>query len=186
MLGTQTAVVTGPAGEEIHCDKYGRVKVQFHWDREGQADDKTSCWLRVASGWAGNALGAVAIPRVGMEVLVDFLEGDPDQPLVSGCLYHAEHLPPYELPAHKTRTLFKSNSSPGGSGYNELRIEDRKGQEIHLKAGQKLVIEAGQELTLAAFISPPRRKLGPPTSMGNRQRHKRLYMKHLASHPRAD
>ncbi|MCP1654539.1 type VI secretion system tip protein TssI/VgrG, partial [Pseudomonas citronellolis] len=135
VLGTQTAVVTGPAGEEIHCDKYGRVKVQFHWDREGQADDKTSCWLRVASGWAGNALGAVAIPRVGMEVLVDFLEGDPDQPLVSGCLYHAEHLPPYELPAHKTRTLFKSNSSPGGSGYNELRIEDRKGQEqIYLHA----------------------------------------------------
>ena len=149
VLGTQTAVVTGPAGEEIHCDKYGRVKVQFHWDREGQADDKTSCWLRVASGWAGNALGAVAIPRVGMEVLVDFLEGDPDQPLVSGCLYHAEHLPPYELPAHKTRTLFKSNSSPGGSGYNELRIEDRKGQEqifIHAQRDWDENIEHDQKI----------------------------------------
>ena len=86
VLGSQTAVVTGPPGEEIHCDRYGRVRVQFHWDREGQGDDKNSCWLRVASGWAGNGYGGLVIPRVGMEVLVDFLEGDPDQPLVSGCL----------------------------------------------------------------------------------------------------
>ncbi|MDV6943254.1 type VI secretion system tip protein VgrG, partial [Pseudomonas aeruginosa] len=85
VLGSQTAVVTGPPGEEIHCDRYGRVRVQFHWDREGQGDDKSSCWLRVASGWAGNGYGGIVIPRVGMEVLVDFLEGDPDQPLVSGC-----------------------------------------------------------------------------------------------------
>ncbi|HCF2594758.1 TPA: type VI secretion system tip protein VgrG, partial [Pseudomonas aeruginosa] len=98
--GTQSAVVTGPKGEEIHCDRYGRVKVQFHWDREGQADEQTSCWLRVASGWAGKGYGAIAIPRVGMEVLVTFLEGDPDQPLVSGCLFHKEHPVPYELPAH--------------------------------------------------------------------------------------
>ncbi|MBN0274147.1 type VI secretion system tip protein VgrG, partial [Pseudomonas aeruginosa] len=84
---SQTAVVTGPPGEEIHCDRYGRVRVQFHWDREGQGDDKSSCWLRVASGWAGNGYGGIVIPRVGMEVLVDFLEGDPDQPLVSGCVY---------------------------------------------------------------------------------------------------
>uniref|UniRef100_UPI000480DE67 type VI secretion system tip protein TssI/VgrG n=1 Tax=Stutzerimonas azotifigens TaxID=291995 RepID=UPI000480DE67 len=95
LLGSQTAVVTGPAGEEIHCDEYGRVKVQFHWDREGEGDDKSSCWLRVSSSWAGNAYGGVAIPRVGMEVLVTFLEGDPDQPLVTGCLYHAEHPVPY-------------------------------------------------------------------------------------------
>ncbi|KRV81270.1 type IV secretion protein Rhs [Pseudomonas citronellolis] len=135
VLGSQTAVVTGPKGEEIHCDKYGRVKVQFHWDREGQADDKTSCWLRVASSWAGKQYGAIAIPRIGMEVLVTFLEGDPDQPLISGCLYHAEHLPAYELPANKTRSLFKTLSSPDGGGYNELRIEDRKGQEqIYLHA----------------------------------------------------
>jgi len=134
-LGSQTAVVTGPAGEEIHCDEYGRVKVQFHWDRHGQADDKTSCWLRVSSSWAGDRYGGIAIPRVGMEVLVTFLEGDPDQPLVTGCLYHAEHVIPYDLPANKTRTVFKTLSSPGGGGYNELRIEDRKGQEqIYLHA----------------------------------------------------
>jgi len=135
VLGSQTAVVTGPVGEEIHCDEYGRVRVQFHWDREGQADDKTSCWLRVSSSWAGDRYGGIAIPRVGMEVLVTFLEGDPDQPLVTGCLYHKEHQVPYDLPANKTRTVFKTLSSPGGGGYNELRIEDRKGAEqIYLHA----------------------------------------------------
>jgi len=135
VLGSQTAVITGPAGEEIHCDEYGRVKIQFHWDREGQADDKTSCWLRVSSSWAGDRYGGIAIPRVGMEVLVTFLEGDPDQPLVTGCLYHKEHQVPYDLPANKTRTVFKTLSSPGGGGYNELRIEDRKGAEqIYLHA----------------------------------------------------
>ncbi|MCQ4276803.1 type VI secretion system Vgr family protein [Stutzerimonas degradans] len=135
ILGSQTAVVTGPAGEEIHCDEYGRVRVQFHWDRAGQADDKTSCWLRVSSSWAGDRYGGIAIPRVGMEVLVTFLEGDPDQPLVTGCLYHKEHQVPYDLPANKTRTVFKTLSSPGGGGYNELRIEDRQGTEqIYLHA----------------------------------------------------
>ncbi|CEG54236.1 Rhs element Vgr protein [Stutzerimonas xanthomarina] len=135
VLGSQTAVVTGPAGEEIHCDEYGRVRVQFHWDREGLADDKTSCWLRVSSSWAGDRYGGITIPRVGMEVLVTFLEGDPDQPLVTGCLYHKEHQVPYDLPANKTRTVFKTLSSPGGGGYNELRIEDRKGAEqIYLHA----------------------------------------------------
>ncbi|SDU94849.1 type VI secretion system Vgr family protein [Pseudomonas sihuiensis] len=135
ILGSQSAVVTGPAGEEIHCDQYGRVKVQFFWDREGQADEKTSCWLRVSSSWAGDRYGAITIPRIGMEVLVTFLEGDPDQPLVTGCLYHAEHVVPYDLPANKTRSVFKTLSSPGGGGYNELRIEDRKGAEqIYLHA----------------------------------------------------
>ena len=135
ILGSQSAVVTGPAGEEIHCDEYGRVKVQFFWDREGKADEHTSCWLRVSSGWAGDRYGGVAIPRIGMEVLVTFLEGDPDHPLVTGCLYHKEHQVPYDLPANKTRTVFKTLSSPGGGGYNELRIEDRKGAEqIYLHA----------------------------------------------------
>lgn len=129
ILGSQTAVVTGPAGEEIHCDEYGRVKVQFHWDREGQADEHSSCWLRVAQGWAGDRYGSLVIPRIGMEVLVTFLEGDPDQPLVTGCLYHKEHEVPYALPEHKTRTVFKSDSSVAGEGCNELRIEDRKGHE---------------------------------------------------------
>lgn len=129
VLGSQTAVVTGPKGEEIHCDQYGRVKVQFFWDREGLSDDKTSCWLRVSSGWAGDRYGGIAIPRIGMEVLVTFLEGDPDQPLISGCLYHKENQVPYPLPANKTRTVFKTLSSPGGGGFNELRIEDKKGAE---------------------------------------------------------
>lgn len=135
LLGAQTAVVTGPSGEEIHCDALGRVKVQFHWDRQGQADERTSCWLRVASGWAGAGYGALSVPRIGMEVLVGFLEGDPDQPLVIGCLHHAEHRPPLELPRDRTCSTFKSLSSPGGNGYNELRLEDRQGQEeIHLHA----------------------------------------------------
>ena len=149
VLGSQTAVVTGPAGEEIHCDEYGRVKAQFHWDRHGQADDKTSCWLRVSSSWAGDRYGGIAIPRVGMEVLVTFLEGDPDQPLVTGCLYHKEHQVPYDLPANKTRTVFKTLSSPGGGGYNELRIEDRKGAEqiyIHAQRDWDENIEHDQKI----------------------------------------
>ncbi|MBC9248647.1 type IV secretion protein Rhs [Pseudomonas alcaligenes] len=151
VLGSQTAVVTGPKGEEIHCDQYGRVKVQFHWDRHGQADDKTSCWLRVASSWAGDRYGGIAIPRVGMEVLVTFLEGDPDQPLVTGCLYHAEHVVPYDLPANKTRSVFKTLSSPGGGGYNELRIEDRKGQEqiyIHAQKDWDENVEHDQKIRI--------------------------------------
>ncbi|MCJ0975669.1 type VI secretion system tip protein VgrG [Pseudomonas sp. PS1] len=149
VLGSQSAVVTGPAGEEIHCDEYGRVKVQFHWDREGQADDKTSCWLRVSSSWAGDRYGGIAIPRVGMEVLVTFLEGDPDQPLVTGCLYHKEHVVPYDLPANKTRSVFKTLSSPGGGGYNELRIEDRKGVEqiyVHAQRDWDENIEHDQKI----------------------------------------
>ncbi|WP_122316822.1 type VI secretion system tip protein TssI/VgrG, partial [Pseudomonas cichorii] len=129
ILGSQTAKVTGPQGQEIHCDAHGRIKVQFHWDRDGQHDAHSSGWLRVSSSWAGKRYGAVTLPRVGMEVLVTFLEGDPDQPLVTGCLYHAEHIPPYSLPEHRTRSVFKTLSSPGGAGYNELRIEDRKDQE---------------------------------------------------------
>ena len=149
VLGSQTAVVTGPAGEEIHCDQYGRVKVQFHWDREGQADDKTSCWMRVSSGWAGDRYGGIAIPRIGMEVLITFLEGDPDQPLISGCLYHKENQVPYPLPANKTRTVFKTLSSPGGGGFNELRIEDKKGAEqifIHAQKDWDENIEHDQKI----------------------------------------
>ncbi|RMQ42170.1 Rhs element Vgr protein [Pseudomonas cichorii] len=151
VLGSQTAMVTGPKGEEIHCDQYGRVKVQFHWDREGLADDKTSCWLRVSSGWAGDGYGAIAIPRIGMEVLVSFFEGDPDQPMVSGCLYHKENQVPYALPANKTRTVFKTLSSPGGGGYNELRIEDKKGAEqifIHAQRDWDENIEHDQKIRI--------------------------------------
>ena len=149
ILGSQSAVVTGPKGEEIHCDQYGRVKVQFHWDREGQADDKTSCWLRVSSAWAGAHYGGIAIPRIGMEVLVTFLEGDPDQPLINGCLYHKENVVPYPLPANKTRSTFKTLSSPGGKGYNEFRIEDKKGVEqiyIHAQRDWDENIEHDQKI----------------------------------------
>jgi type VI secretion system secreted protein VgrG len=135
VLGSQTAMVTGPKGEEIHCDQYGRVKAQFFWDREGCHDDKSSCWLRVSSNWAGNAHGGVTIPRVGMEVLISFLEGDPDQPVISGCLTNSANPVPYELPAHKTRSVFRSRSTPDSGGFNELHLEDRAGQElIYLRA----------------------------------------------------
>ena len=151
ILGSQSAVVTGPAGEEIHCDQYGRIKVQFFWDRIGAADDKTSCWLRVSSSWAGDRYGAIAIPRIGMEVLVTFLEGDPDQPLVSGCLHHAAHEVPYDLPANKTRSVFKTLSSPGAGGYNEVRIEDKKGEEqiyIHAERDWDENIEHDQKIRI--------------------------------------
>jgi type VI secretion system VgrG family protein len=148
-LGSQTAFVTGPTGEEIHCDEYGRVKVQFHWDRDGQVNDNSSCWLRVATGWAGNAYGGIAIPRVGMEVLVTFMEGDPDQPLITGCLFHKENVVPYDLPANKTRSTFKTLSSPGGKGYNEFRIEDKKGAEqifLHAQRDWEENIEHDQKI----------------------------------------
>ncbi len=129
VLGSQHAVVTGPVGEEVHCDEFGRVKVQFFWDRSGQHDDSSSCWLRVATGWAHDQYGTSMIPRVGMEVVVGYFEGDPDQPYVQACLPNAATRPPVNLPAQKTQTLLRTRSSPGGDGYNELRIEDRKGQE---------------------------------------------------------
>ncbi|MFZ5960790.1 type VI secretion system tip protein TssI/VgrG [Pseudomonas knackmussii] len=145
-LSTQTAFVTGPAGEEIHCDEHGRVKVQFRWDRDGKGDDTSSCWLRVAQASAGNRYGAMAIPRVGMEVRVEFLDDDIDKPMVSGCLYHGENQPPYPMPANKTRTLFKTLSSPGGNGSNELRIEDKAGQEqIHVHAQRDLEFLVGND-----------------------------------------
>lgn len=127
--GVQTAVVVGPAGEEIYCDKYGRVKVHFHWDRLGKKDDKDSCWIRCAQSIAGKNWGAMTIPRIGQEVVVTYLEGDPDRPLITGIVYNATQMPAYELPGEKTKTVFKSNSSPGGDGYNELRFEDKAGNE---------------------------------------------------------
>ena len=129
MHGPQTAIVTGPAGEEIHTDKYGRVKVQFHWDREGQGDENTSCWIRVSQNWAGKRWGAMFIPRIGTEVIVDFLEGDPDQPIITGRVYNAATMPPYGLPGEKTKSTIKTSSSKGGQGFNELRFEDKKGEE---------------------------------------------------------
>ncbi len=143
----QTAIVTGPAGEEIHTDCYGRVKVHFFWDREGSWDANSSCWLRVSQGWAGPGYGSITIPRVGQEVIVGFLEGDPDRPVVTGRVYNPDNPPPYELPAHKTRTVFRSMSTPGGEGprgFNELRIEDKAGEEeifIHAEKDMNLHVK---------------------------------------------
>jgi type VI secretion system secreted protein VgrG len=146
--GTHTAVVVGPAGEEIFTDKYGRVKVQFHWDREGQLDIDSSCWVRVASSWAGKAWGAVHIPRVGQEVVVAFEEGDPNQPIIIGSVYNANNMPPYSLPDHKTQSGIKSRSTPNGTGYNELRFEDEKGgEQIVVHAERDLLTTVGNDRT---------------------------------------
>ena len=135
VLVSQTARVTGPVGEEIFCDEYGRVKVEFHWDRAELGSDKSSCWLRVSSSWAGEGFGAVTIPRIGMEVVVTYLEGNPDLPLITGCVPNKVMPVPYPLPANKTKTVLRSHSSPASGGYNELSIEDRAGQElIYLRA----------------------------------------------------
>jgi len=139
--GSQTAVVTGPAGEEIYTDKYGRVKVHFYWDREGKSDDTASCWVRVAQLWAGASWGAMFIPRIGHEVIVDFLEGDPDRPIITGRVYNGDNMPPYPLDAEKTKSTVKSNSSKGGGGSNEYRFEDKKGsEEIYQHAQKDLTI----------------------------------------------
>ncbi|MEM6825686.1 MAG: type VI secretion system tip protein TssI/VgrG, partial [Pseudomonadota bacterium] len=128
VTGIQTATVVGPGGE-IHTDQYGRVKVKFHWDREGKADGGDSCWVRVATPWAGKNWGMIHIPRMGQEVVVDFEEGDPDRPIIVGMLYNASNMPPYPLDADKTKSGIKTNSSEGGGGFNELVFEDKKGAE---------------------------------------------------------
>lgn len=135
MRGSQTATVTGPKGQEIYVDKHGRVKVQFHWDRYGKKDENTSCWIRVSYPWASKGFGFQSHPRIGDEVIVDFLEGDPDRPIITGAVYNGSNPTPYTLPDHKTKSTMKSNSSIGGGGYNEFRFEDLKGdEEVYLQA----------------------------------------------------
>ncbi len=135
--GSQTAVVVGKSGEEIWVDKYGRVKVQFVWDREGKADENSSCWMRVGQFWAGKQWGAIYTPRIGQEVIVTFLEGDPDRPLITGSVYNADQMPPYTLPDEQTKSTIKSMSSKGGGGFNEFRFEDKKGSEQIFMHGEK-------------------------------------------------
>jgi type VI secretion system secreted protein VgrG len=127
--GAQTAIVVGKSGEEIWTDKYGRVKVQFHWDQLGKNDENSSCWIRVAHGWAGKGWGQMYLPRIGQEVVVSFLDGDPDRPLITGSVYNAEQTVPYTLPDNQTQSTTKSNVSKGGGGYNEIRFEDKKDSE---------------------------------------------------------
>ena len=135
--GPQTAIVVGKKGEEIDTDEFGRVKVQFHWDRYGKVDENSSCWVRVSQPSAGKSWGAISLPRIGQEVIVEFLEGDPDHPIITGRVYNAKAKVPYELPANKTMSTFKSNSSKGGAGFNELRFEDKKGEEQIFIHGEK-------------------------------------------------
>lgn len=135
--GPTTAIVTGPSGEEIHTDKHGRIKIKFPWDRLNPTDDTSSCWARVAQSWAGPGWGAMFIPRIGMEVVVEFLEGNPDRPLVTGCVYNALSPPPFALPDNKTKTTLKSQSSPDKEGFNELTFEDLAGSEQIIIHAQK-------------------------------------------------
>ena len=151
--GPQTAVVVGPAGEEIYTDEYGRVKVQFFWDRYGKKDENSSCWIRVSHPWAGEKWGFIHIPRIGQEVIVDFIGGDPDYPMITGRVYNAEKMPPYDLPANKTASGIKSRSTKGGSptDFNEIRMEDKKGEEqlyIHAQKNHDTVVELDESRTV--------------------------------------
>ena len=163
--GVESAVVVGPKGEEIHTDEFGRVRVQCHWDRSADFSDKSSCWVRVSQGWAGSGFGMIAIPRIGQEVLVAFLGGNPDQPVVVGRLYNATSPTPYKLPDNKTVSGWKSDSTPGSNGYNEIKFEDARGREVvsiqaernlekvvkvdeHELTGKRRRIEVGERLEL--------------------------------------
>lgn len=150
--GPQIATVVGPPGEEIYCDEWGRVKVQFPWDRADKNNDHSSCWIRVTQGWAGATWGSMAIPRVGQELVISHLDGDPDQPIATGAAYRQTNLPPYELPKHKTRMTIKSRTHKG-EGFNELRFEDELGQEevfIHAQKDQNTVVKNNQTQSIGA------------------------------------
>jgi type VI secretion system secreted protein VgrG len=153
--GSQTALVVGPAGEEIYVDKYGRVKVQFYWDRQGKKNETSSCWMRVSSAWAGKKWGAIHIPRIGQEVIVDFLEGDPDLPIITGRVWNDDQMPPYDLPDNKTQSGIKSRSSKGGGTdtFNEIRMEDAKGKEllyVHAEKDKRVVVENNRTESVGA------------------------------------
>ena len=152
IYGTQTAVVVGKAGEEIWTDQYGRIKVQFHWDQRGKKDENSSCWIRVAQGWAGTGYGSFFLPRIGHEVIVTFLDGDPDRPLVTGGVYNATQTVPYALPANQTRSVIRTNSSKGGGGSNEIRLEDKKDAEelyLHAQKDMTTLVENDRKSTVA-------------------------------------
>jgi type VI secretion system secreted protein VgrG len=151
--GPQPAVVVGPSGEEIYTDKYGRIKVQFFWDRQGKKDENSSCWMRVSQVWAGKNWGVIFLPRIGQEVMVDFLEGDPDQPLVTGGVYNAEQMPPYTLPDKMTQSVLKTRSTKGGGtdNFNEIHFEDEKGSElffVHAEKDMTREVENDDSLTV--------------------------------------
>ncbi|MDI1451242.1 type VI secretion system tip protein TssI/VgrG [Polyangium sp. 6x1] len=149
--GVQSARVVGPSGQEIHTDEFGRVRVQFPWDRDGQNDDDSSCWIRVSQGWAGTGYGMIVIPRVGQEVLVGFLDGDPDQPIIVGRVYNAKQAVPYKLPENKTRSAWKTSTSQGGDGFNEIMFEDLKDQELvweHAAKNRRRLVKNDETITI--------------------------------------
>jgi type VI secretion system secreted protein VgrG len=153
IYGPQTAIVTGPDGEEIHTDEHGRIKVRFDWDREHELTDDTSMWIRVAHNWAGPGFGTFFLPRIGMEVLVEFLEGNPDQPLVVGCVYNGDNSISVGVPDNKTQSTIRTRSSPGSDGYNELRFEDAAGSEeifVHAQKDYNEVVENNHSTTVHA------------------------------------
>jgi type VI secretion system secreted protein VgrG len=150
MQGLQTAKVVGPAGDEIYTDKFGRIKVQFHWDRYGKHDENSSCWIRVSQTWAGKGWGSVVIPRIEQEVIVAFLEGDPDQPIVTGCVYNADNPPPYGLPGSGVVSGLKSNTHKG-KGMNEMTMNDTAGKEkitIHAQYDMGTTVQHDQTNTV--------------------------------------
>lgn len=158
--GVQTAVVVGKQGEEIWTDKYGRVKVQFHWDRKGKSDEKSSCWVRVAQMWAGKGWGGIHIPRIGQEVIVDFMEGDPDQPIITGRVYNGDQMPPYDLPANASQSGIKSRSTKDANAkhFNELRFEDKKDSEevyFHAERDFTRVVENDDSLKVGFDTKSP-------------------------------
>ncbi|MCA9624069.1 MAG: type VI secretion system tip protein VgrG [Myxococcales bacterium] len=151
VLGVESATVVGPGGEEIHCDEFGRVRVHFHWDRQSQMDDRSSCWIHVSQPWSGTGFGGSNLPRIGQEVLVSFLSGDPDRPVITGRVYTAVNATPYRLPDNKTKSGWRSMSSPGGGGFNELMFEDAKGSEqVYMQAERDMdtLVKHDQTLTV--------------------------------------
>jgi type VI secretion system secreted protein VgrG len=156
MAGPESAIVTGPDGEEIWTDQYARVKVQFPWDRLGANDENSSCWIRVCQAWAGTNFGGIHIPRIGQEVIVEFLQGDPDRPIIMGRVYDGANMPPYDLPAKATQSGIKSNSTRGGGGFNEFRFEDKKGGEdiyLHAQKTWTIDVQAAETETVGASIT---------------------------------
>ncbi|PXW97477.1 type VI secretion system secreted protein VgrG [Sphaerotilus hippei] len=151
VLGSQTATVVGPSGEEIWCDQHGRIKVQFHWDRLGRNDENSSCWVRVMQASAGAGFGTLNLPRIGQEVVITHVDGDPDRPLVTGCVYNGTHATPVTLPAHQTQTVLRTRSSKQGTAGNEIRLEDKKDSEefyLHAQKDMKVEIENDLSVTL--------------------------------------
>lgn len=158
MSGVQTAIVSGPSADEIYVDEYGRVKVQFHWDREGNSDENSSCWIRVSQSWAGKNWGAIFHPRVGQEVIVDFIEGDPDRPIITGRVYNGEQGLPYDCPANKNQSGIKSRSTKGGgtANFNELRFDDSIGSEqvyFHAEKDYQQHVENDSDVTIEHDLS---------------------------------